>query len=271
MILQYNLVAEDPFNMESSATIIRDSLSYYPYLEYVRLLDLLDKLKHQDSADRYNLIIKSMYRRAFKSIKGRPKSAVLWLFYENAHGIEFIIDMLCAPLNCQSELQFASILAVNTGNFEHRYTAVAYKKSPVKTFIHHCGDENSFLSLIYYMKLKYYPSYNKMFRNLPRLMAKGKDTKRTSRGLVIHTYLMLDERSGLYKIGRSVNVDYREKTLQSENPRIRTLAHTPVNIESDLHRKYSDKRERGEWFSLTKSDIKEVLQIFKQPKLLETA
>jgi len=70
------------------------------------------------------------------------------------------------------------------------------------------------------------------------------------------TYLIKNKRNGLYKIGRSKNPLKREKTLQSEEPDILMIKVWDGNIERDLHIKYKDYRIRGEWFKLSKSQVK---------------
>jgi hypothetical protein len=75
------------------------------------------------------------------------------------------------------------------------------------------------------------------------------------------TYLMLNNRNGYYKIGRSVNPKYREKTLQAEDPDVSLIWKVAKNIEKKLHRTYSEKRIRGEWFSLTHNDVKAITSI----------
>lgn len=70
------------------------------------------------------------------------------------------------------------------------------------------------------------------------------------------TYLMRNNRNGYIKIGRSVKPQFREKTLQSEEPDIELLAVTDRDCEKQLHKKYKDKRVRGEWFDLSEDDIK---------------
>lgn len=76
------------------------------------------------------------------------------------------------------------------------------------------------------------------------------------------TYLMKDGNTGLTKIGKSANPHIRERTLQSEKPTISLIAKSEKNIEEFLHKRYSDKRVRGEWFALTKDDINEILKYF---------
>ena len=77
------------------------------------------------------------------------------------------------------------------------------------------------------------------------------------------TYLMIDENTGFYKIGYSKNVEYREKTLQSEKPVIKLLFYCDNFIETELHKKYKSKRIRGEYFNLSADDIIDIYEIFK--------
>lgn len=73
-----------------------------------------------------------------------------------------------------------------------------------------------------------------------------------------HIYLMLNQIDGLFKIGRSLNPEYRERTLQSQMPSIIKIFISPLTFqgnENKLHRIFSEKRVRGEWFRLTESDV----------------
>lgn len=69
------------------------------------------------------------------------------------------------------------------------------------------------------------------------------------------TYLMVDDNTGLYKIGKSKNPNFREKTLQSEKPTIEMLFVIDKDVECELHQKFSHKRVRGEWFRLDNEDV----------------
>jgi hypothetical protein len=71
------------------------------------------------------------------------------------------------------------------------------------------------------------------------------------------TYLMLNTRNGFYKIGESNLPKFREKTLQSEEPEVEIYASFTSEIcnEKILHERFSHKRIRGEWFSLTHEDL----------------
>lgn len=76
-----------------------------------------------------------------------------------------------------------------------------------------------------------------------------------------YVYLMKNLRNGYTKIGNSTNPICREATLQAEEPEIELLlvfAAHPV-MERLLHKFYSEKRVRGEWFNLTKEDFRHIL------------
>ena len=76
-------------------------------------------------------------------------------------------------------------------------------------------------------------------------------------------YLMLNEQNGYYKIGRSNRPEFRERTLQAQEPDIKLIDSwfANKNIERVLHRKFKDKRIRGEWFNLSDQDLEE-LKVF---------
>lgn len=76
------------------------------------------------------------------------------------------------------------------------------------------------------------------------------------------TYLMKDNHNGLYKIGFSKNPEFRESTLQSEKPSIKTVKTWDKDIEKHLHKTYSNNRVRGEWFDLTKLQVKYICTHF---------
>lgn len=91
--------------------------------------------------------------------------------------------------------------------------------------------------------------------NQPKRKVKRNRSKTTK------VYLMVDHNTGLHKIGRSKSPLKRERTLQSEKPTIELIAHweSTTKKEKELHKKYNEKRVRGEWFDLTNQDISEIL------------
>lgn len=88
-----------------------------------------------------------------------------------------------------------------------------------------------------------------------------KNRKKLKEGIYIklsHIYLMKDKRNGFHKIGRSINPEFREKTLQSEMPDIECSFISPLTFnlnEKRLHILFKEKRIRGEWFDLNIEDV----------------
>ena len=70
-------------------------------------------------------------------------------------------------------------------------------------------------------------------------------------------YLMQDTTNDFYKIGRSKEPRYREKTLQSEKPTIELLFCFAGSRKDEkyLHEHFKEKRIRGEWFHLDDDDV----------------
>lgn len=77
-------------------------------------------------------------------------------------------------------------------------------------------------------------------------------------------YLMQNQRNRYVKIGFTRRQpEFREKTLQSEEPEIRLLCTWPGTFEDELHlhRLYAHRRLRGEWFSLTDEELKDLAKM----------
>jgi len=77
------------------------------------------------------------------------------------------------------------------------------------------------------------------------------------------TYLMKDDTTGLYKIGKSNNPKFREKTLQSQKPNINLVKIWNDDIEGHLHKLYHRQRIRGEWFHLNPIQIRYICTHYK--------
>lgn len=83
------------------------------------------------------------------------------------------------------------------------------------------------------------------------------------------TYVMYDELSDLYKIGASKNIEFREQTLSSQIPKIKTILYLDSNKEKMLHNLFKDKRVRGEWFKLDSDDIITLVTDYSFKKFLK--
>jgi hypothetical protein len=79
---------------------------------------------------------------------------------------------------------------------------------------------------------------------------------------LIKTYIIKDCNNGFYKIGKSKNPAYREKTLQSEKPNIKIVKIFNSDIEKILHNTYNKQRIRGEWFSLNNIQLKHICNLY---------
>lgn len=77
------------------------------------------------------------------------------------------------------------------------------------------------------------------------------------------TYILKDKNTGYYKIGRSSNPLDREKTLQSEKPTYELIKIFNNDIETKLHKKYKKQNVRGEWFDLSKIQLKYICTNYK--------
>ena len=80
-----------------------------------------------------------------------------------------------------------------------------------------------------------------------------------------YVYLMKNTKNDCYKIGISNSPEFREKTLQSEEPSIQTIARKKMinrkiarDYETSLHENFSHKRKRGEWFQLDPKEVNEI-------------
>tara|TARA_R100001460_G_C3506284_1_gene170975 strand:- start:126 stop:830 length:705 start_codon:yes stop_codon:yes gene_type:complete len=97
----------------------------------------------------------------------------------------------------------------------------------------------------------------------------NEEKKPKIKNLKTKVYLMFDSNTGYYKIGRSVKPRIREKTLQSQKPTIDLLFTWQGynKDETNLHKMFSEKRVRGEWFNLNNKDIDTIKNYFEGTSL----
>ena len=76
------------------------------------------------------------------------------------------------------------------------------------------------------------------------------------------TYLMYDDITQKFKIGKSYDPYKREKTLCSDRCSIYLVAYCDYDIESVLHSMYSEYRGRGEWFNLSTKQVSLIIKYF---------
>ena len=78
------------------------------------------------------------------------------------------------------------------------------------------------------------------------------------------TYLVLNQITKLYKIGKSVRVSERVNELSnSSGVSLKAIYVCDHDIEEMLHKKYAKFRKVGEWFALPKSAVEEVVEVMK--------
>lgn len=77
------------------------------------------------------------------------------------------------------------------------------------------------------------------------------------------TYLMYDDITQKFKIGKSYDQYKREKTLCSDRCSIYLVAYCDYDIESVLHSMYAEYRVRGEWFSLSTNQVHYIIDYFE--------
>jgi prophage antirepressor-like protein len=82
------------------------------------------------------------------------------------------------------------------------------------------------------------------------------------------TYLLVDESTGYIKIGLSVNPPKREETLFAKKPTTKLIFVSEKNCEKELHKKYSTKRIRGEWFNLSPKEISDIVKEYNFAKVI---
>lgn len=71
----------------------------------------------------------------------------------------------------------------------------------------------------------------------------------------MYIYLIFDPFSRLTKIGKSKNPKKRFKAIRTSNPNAELFFYSEKYSEEELHEKFKNKREVGEWFSLNKQDL----------------
>ena len=100
------------------------------------------------------------------------------------------------------------------------------------------------------------------FKNIP-FVADILSGTRERKYIFPKTYLMVDEGSGFYKIGKSTNLLKRCSQLKNTCPLLEFIASCNADIEKQLHDEFGIKHHRGEWYNLSKDDVDYILNLFK--------
>ncbi len=103
------------------------------------------------------------------------------------------------------------------------------------------------------------PEYDDIRILLPVFAPKARATHQQAKASDGSVYLI---KSGeFFKIGRSDELERRVKEIRIALPDAASLLHTiatddPPGIEAYWHRRFADRRANGEWFKLTREDVK---------------
>lgn len=87
-------------------------------------------------------------------------------------------------------------------------------------------------------------------------------------------YLIKDDKTGWYKLGRTGDVERRKKTLEQISLRSLELVavervRDAIVEETRLHKIFADKRRVGEWFELSEAEVLFALKYFDAVKVIE--
>lgn len=99
--------------------------------------------------------------------------------------------------------------------------------------------------------------------NVSCLMDMVRDKYKPNSDGYSYTYILLDTKSGIYKIGRTSNFMARFSAIKSSNIYIEALYVLNKDIESELHEIFKYRRLDGEWFSLSKEDLMLIVTKYK--------
>jgi len=80
------------------------------------------------------------------------------------------------------------------------------------------------------------------------------------------TYIILDESTGFYKIGKSHDPGGRLVSLSTGKPFLKLIMEIDRNIENELHNAYSHKNVKGEWFNLSDNDLIDIYDKYKKKR-----
>lgn len=102
---------------------------------------------------------------------------------------------------------------------------------------------------------------NEEFSDLTSLLPAAKQRNRVHKGSVKHGYVYLIQWERRYKIGRSDDPGRALSEIRAQLPTAAAIIHTiqtddPVGIEAYWHRRFAERRLRGEWFDLSVTDVK---------------
>lgn len=123
------------------------------------------------------------------------------------------------------------------------------------TFANHFGNKSGLMTALAEW-VRRNPEFADIEEHIPELDDQAVESCNPSEGFV---YLL---KSGdFYKIGRSAELEKRVKQISVSLPERVELEHSirtddPVGIEQYWHRRFQEKRANGEWFRLSRADVR---------------
>jgi hypothetical protein len=176
------------------------------------------------------------------------------LLYDSQEEFNIANEKIVLERSLRSEIYRANMLEVELNNTVKSHNKLASDYNDLLRKFYDLERKNDLLRKFYDLERKLEIASDRA-NWLSSLMSSKtqEDNKRETKS---KTYLLKDKNTGFYKIGKSVNPKNREKTLQSEKPTYELLKVWDKNIEKELHNKYATQRVRGEWFDLSKIQIK---------------
>ena len=122
------------------------------------------------------------------------------------------------------------------------------------TFSNHFGNKTGLVAALTEWVRK-----NGEFSDLIALLPEPEETDTPP--LPTEGFVYLLKSGDYYKIGRSNELERRVKEISVALPEEVSLEHSirtddPTGIETYWHRRFSDRRARGEWFRLTVADLR---------------
>ena len=86
----------------------------------------------------------------------------------------------------------------------------------------------------------------------------------------VKTYLVKNKTTGLYKIGKTTQIEVQTRVSQFEGMSggdNEIIGFTMCDIENQLHREFKLQRVKGEWFNLDSDDVKKITELFDEHKV----
>jgi hypothetical protein len=108
-------------------------------------------------------------------------------------------------------------------------------------------------------RMREWATKNQQYADIAAMLA-DRATSASTQETVAEGYVYLLGSGAYFKIGRSDELERRVKEIRITLPEATTLMHAirtddPAGIESYWHRRFADRRAKGEWFKLSPSDV----------------